>query len=95
MCMKYKVGDFIVFKKWKASTNPSPRAKDTFPSPHGDYYTYRIDKYWKVVDIIDADTIEVETRRGKRHRISVKTENVRKMNFLDKWLMRRQMAKES
>ena len=92
--MKYKIGDYIVFKKWKSSTTPSPRAKDMYPSQHGDMYRYSIDKYWKVVEILDENTIEVETRRGKRHRISVKTENVRRMNFLDRWLLRRQIAKE-
>lgn len=93
--MKYKIGDFIVFQKWKTSTNPSLHAKDTYPSQHGELYTYRIDKYWKVVEIIDANTIEVETRRGKRHQLSLKTTNFRKMNWIDRWLMRRQLSKES
>jgi len=93
--MKYKVGDWIVFRKWKASTNPSPRAKDMYPSQHGDMYTYGIDKYWKVVEIIDEDEIEVETKRGKRHRLSINTTKFRKMNFLDRWLMKRQLSKES
>ena len=93
--MTYKVGDFIVFRKWKSSTHPSPRAKETYPSKHGDTYTYGIDKYWKVVEIIDGDTIEVETRRGKRHRLSLKTAKFRKMNFLDRWLMGREFSKES
>ena len=84
--MKYKVGDFIVFKKWKASTNPSPRAKDTFPSPHGDYYTYRIDKYWKVVEIIDDHTVVIETRRGKKHLIQTDQEGLRRAGLWDKML---------
>ncbi len=81
--MKYTVGDFVVFRKQKESTNPRLRAKDTYPSKHDDMYTHRIDKYWKVVEIIDADTIEVETRRGKRHQLSLTTANFQKMNFLD------------
>jgi len=82
--MKLKAGDFVIYHKWKASTRPSPRAKDIDPARHGDTYSYRIDKYWKVVQVFDDETIEIETRRGKRHRIKSQDRDFRKANILDR-----------
>ena len=84
--MKLKVGDFIIFRKWKSSTSPSPQAKNTYPSQSGEMYSYGIDKYWKVVEVVDDQTIEIETRRGKRHRIEKNPSIMRKASFLDKLL---------
>ncbi len=81
-------GDFIIFKKWKSSTHPSPRAKDLYPSPMGETYWYRIDKFWKVIRVIDSHTLEVETRRGKRRRVANDESSLRKVGLLDKWLHR-------
>ncbi len=82
--MKLKVGDFVIVKKFKASTRPSPRAKDIDPAMHGDTYSYRIDKYWKVVQVLDDGSIEIETRRGKRHQIDTHNQEFRKANLLDR-----------
>lgn len=84
--MKLKIGDFIIVRKWKSSTHPSPRAKDIYPTQYGDTYYYGIEKYWKVVQVIDDHTIEIETRRGKRHRIETNDVRFRKAGFLDKLL---------
>ena len=84
--MKLKVGDFIIFRKWKSSTHPSPRAKDIHPTQFGETYYYGIDKYWKVVEIVDDHTIEIETRRGKRHRIETADVQFRRAGVLDKLL---------
>ena len=82
--MKLEVGDFIIVKKFKASTSPSPRAKDISPATHGDTYSYRIDKFWKVVQVLDDGTIEIETRGGKRHHIDRRHQGFRKANLLDR-----------
>ena len=82
--MRVKVGDFVVFSKLKSSIHPSPRAKDIHPARHGDTYSYRIDKFWKVVQVFDDDTIEIETRRGKRHRLNKNTPLLRKVSLLDR-----------
>ncbi len=86
--MRLKVGDFIVFKKWKSSTHPSPRAKETYPAEKGDMYSYRIDKIWKVVEVVDQETIEIQTRRGKRHQVRVDPTYIRKAGLLDRLLNR-------
>ena len=86
--MTLKVGDFIIVQKWKASTHPSLRAKETFPSRNGEMYSYRIDKFWKVVQIVDDKTIEVETRRGKRYRLEKNGFKGRKAGFFDRLFYR-------
>ena len=80
--MRIKVGEFVVFSKLKTSSHPSPRAKAIHPAQHGEYYSYIIDKYWKVVQVFDDETIEVETRRGKRHRLNKNTPLVHKVGLM-------------
>jgi len=86
--MRIKVGEFVVFSKLKTSSHPSPRAKAIRPAQHGEYYSYIIDKFWKVVQVFDDETIEVETRRGKRHRLNKNTPLMRKAGLLHQLLSR-------
>ena len=86
--VKLQVGDFVIVKKFKASTRPSRRAKDIDPATHGDTYSYRIDKYWKVVEVGNDGRIEIETRRGKRHTIDTRNQDFRKANLFDRFFHR-------
>ena len=85
---KIKVGDFVIYRKFKASTHPSPRARDIFPAAHGDTYSYGIDKFWKVVQLVDESTVEVVTRRGKRKRFDTNAPNWRKAGLIARLLYR-------
>lgn len=67
--MKYAPGDYVIYHKPKASTHPSPRAEEVSPAAHGDMYSYQIKKFWRVTRVPDEQTIEVTTRRGKRHHL--------------------------
>ncbi len=89
--MKIKVGQFVIFRKSKTSTRPSPRAKDLRPAKHGDTYTYIIDKFWKVVQVFDDDTIEIETRRGKRNRLSANDPLLRKVYPWERLIFRNRL----
>ena len=86
--MKLKAGDFIIYPKWKASTHPSPRAKHIYPAQHGDTYSYVIDKFWKVIEVFDDETIEIETRRGKRRRLNINMPVLRKAGFFSRLFFR-------
>ena len=81
--MKFKVGDFVIYQKWKSSTHPSLRAKAIHPAQHGETYSYAIEKFWKVVRVCD-DTIEVETRRGKRRVLDQHDDALRKTGLIDR-----------
>jgi len=87
--MTVKTGQFVVFSKMKTSSNPSPRAQNIHPARHGEYYSYIIEKFWKVVQVFDDDTIEIETRRGKRHRVNTNTPLLRKVGVWDRLLFRK------
>ena len=89
--MKIKIRDFVVYRKQKTSTHPSLRAKDIKPAPFGDTYSYIIDKFWKVVQIFDDETIEIETRRGKRHRLGLNTPLLRKVSIWDRMVFRNRL----
>ncbi len=89
--MKIKVGEYVVFRKLKSSSHPSPRAKQLRPAKHGDTYTYLIDKFWKVVRVFDDETIEVETRRGKRNRVDVNSPQLRKIGLFERLIFRHRL----
>ena len=89
--MNINVGDFVIFAKSKVSSHPSHRAKDIHPAQHGDTYSYVIDKFWKVVQVFDDDTIEIETRRGKRNRLSTNTPLLRKLYFWERLFFRNRL----
>lgn len=59
-------GACVIFSVTRHSTHPDPRASDVHPDPHGEGYTYAVDKFWVVTDEHDG-RIAVKTRRGKVH----------------------------
>ncbi len=89
--MSFKTGEFVIFEKSKNSTHPSPHAKDVRPAEHGETYSYIIEKFWKVVRVFENGTIELETRRGKRHRLYTATPQLRKASFWDRLLFRNRL----
>ena len=76
--MKLKAGNFVMYQKEKTSTHPSLRAENVFPARHGDTYSYVIRKFWKVLQVFEDDTIEVETRRGKHRTLAYGDRRLRK-----------------
>lgn len=61
---QFKVNDWVVCTRQKHGMSPGPRAKNITPSPHGDLYSYEVDKYWIVREVL-PETLLVETRTGK------------------------------
>jgi len=49
---KLKPGDVVVYRKHKHTTHPGPRARQVDPSSKGDYYTYVVDKFWVVGQVL-------------------------------------------
>ncbi|MBD3418485.1 MAG: hypothetical protein GF398_00050 [Chitinivibrionales bacterium] len=82
--MKFQVGDSVLYTKHKVSEHPGPRAESVYPAPNGDHYSYDVTKYWRVSAVLDDETIEVETRRGKHHRLSAHDPHLHKPNPLFK-----------
>ena len=63
----FRNGDPVVYCKEKVSTRPGPRARDVHPAERGDDYSYRVDKFWTVVEIRNDGRLVLRTRRGKLH----------------------------
>ncbi len=82
----YRVGDRVIFRKSKHSTCPGPRAQEVMPSPSGEDYSYLVDKFWTVMDVIGDSEIVCVTPGGKRHQISVDHPNLRRANWVERWL---------
>lgn len=80
----YRVGDPVVYRKSKVSIHPGARARDVFPSEHGDDYSYHVDKYWTVAELPNAGHVTVLTRTGKRHLISVADPLLHKASLLER-----------
>jgi hypothetical protein len=69
MDFRFKVNDWVVYTREKHSLSPGPRAKNISPSTHGEMYSYEVDKYW-VVSQVNQDSLILETRTGKQHRVA-------------------------
>jgi hypothetical protein len=62
----FRPGDRVIFTAPKHSAHPGPRAKEIWPEPAGEGYSYVVDKFWIVTETRGAQ-VAVTTRRGKVH----------------------------
>lgn len=84
----YKTGDYVIFRVSKCTAHPGPRAREVFPAPHGELYTYDVDKFWVVVGTAGGDEVVLQTRRGKQHRVKVDTPRLRHASWWERILYR-------
>jgi len=79
----YHPNDWVVYTREKHSLSPGPRAKNISPSPHGELYSYEVDKYWIVREVREKDLV-LETRRGKTHTVELADRRLRKANWWER-----------
>jgi hypothetical protein len=91
--IRLRVGDPIVYHKPKSSFSPGPRARQVYPLEHGEAYHYVVDKFWKVNKVNDDGTIEVVTRKGKKHTINANDPNITKAGLLHHFLYGKRFPK--
>ncbi len=77
------VGDRIIYRKIKFSAQPCARAYDISASNKGENYTYLVDKYWVVADLLDDGRLVARTRRGKLNYIRPDDPNLRKAGVIE------------
>jgi len=82
-------GDFLIYRKSKASPRPGPRARNVQASEKGDDYYYEVDKFWTVADVLDDGRLVAVTRTGKRVYLTPQDERLRKPGFLERMRFRR------
>lgn len=83
MIRDFRPLDWVVCTRQKHSMSPGKRAKLISPSPHGEMYSYQVDKYWIVRQVQDGMLV-LETRRGKQHILPVNESRVRKARLWEK-----------
>lgn len=81
----FHVGDKVVLTLDKFGVNPGPRAKNIAPAPHGELYSYQVDKYWVVTEVRADGNLLVKTRRGKTHVVAADDPRLRKATWLERW----------
>lgn len=67
----FRVGTAVVYTKQKTSLSPGKRAEEISPSTKGDTYTYVVDKFWVVEEVLESGYLKLRTRRGKEHIIAI------------------------
>jgi hypothetical protein len=83
MLGSFNPNDWVVYTREKHSLSPGPRAKNISPSPHGEMYSYEVDKYWIVRQVKDGELV-LETRRGKVHTLPSNDMRLRKASFWER-----------
>ncbi|MCA9260199.1 MAG: hypothetical protein KDA61_13400 [Planctomycetales bacterium] len=83
--VQWSDGDWAIYRLQKSSSSPGPRAHDVFPSPHGDDYSYLVDKFWVVHSVLNDGRLELKTRRGKTHVVTVDDPRLRRPNWWQRW----------
>ena len=84
VAQRFRPGDVVVCRKTKYSTRPGPRARNVFPCPRGDGYTYSVDKFWIVAVVNEDGTLLVATRRGKTHLVDPLSTSLRHANLWER-----------
>src|SRR5262245_39214740 len=81
----FRVGDAVIFRAMKASSNPGPRARNVYAAPHGELYSYQVDKYWLVAEVHRDGHLVLCTRRGKRHLVHRDSPDLRRAHWWERW----------
>jgi hypothetical protein len=81
-------GDWAVYRKSKVSTSPGPRATNVVASQKGDSYTYIVDKFWIVEELLPAGELRMRTARGKTHVIRQDDPCLRRPSLIQRMMWR-------
>lgn len=88
MAHRFKVGDPAIFIVSKHSSYPGPRARHIYAAPSGDTYSYEVEKYWTVSEVLPNGQLKLVTRRGKCHEVQVTDPRLKPARWWKKWLLR-------
>jgi hypothetical protein len=78
------VGDPIVYRKQKVSTHPCERAYEVHPAQNGDNYSYIVDKYWTVTEVLSNGQVVAVTRTNKRHYLQPGDPNLHRAKMIER-----------
>lgn len=84
----FKPGDRVIVNRKKHNTRPARRAHNVLPAANGDDYTYYVEKFWVVTDVLPDGQLMLQTPRGRKHLIDSDDPNLRPASWLEKVLYR-------
>lgn len=94
MTHDFKPGDPVIFRVTKQSSDPGPRAVDVHPAQSGETYSYQVDKFWTVREVL-VDTVQLVTRRGKQRSVPKNDIRLRRARWWERWLYANRFPKLS
>jgi hypothetical protein len=80
-------GDRAIYRKQKRSTSPGPRAEEIHAAPAGETYTYVVEKYWIVEEVLESGDLRLRTRRGKQHVVRPDDPRLRRPKWWERFLL--------
>lgn len=83
---RYSPGDWVIYRKQKYSASPGPRASNVASAPNGDTYSYIVEKFWVVREVLADGRLQLCTRRGKTHVVDPADSNLHLASFWKRWL---------
>ena len=81
---EFSQGDWVVYRMQKSGSTPGPRASNMVAAEKGETYSYTVDKYWVVQEVLDEQSLLLRTRRGKRHVIDCHDPRLKKANWFQR-----------
>lgn len=82
---KITAGDWVIYRKLKHSASPGPRAHEISPSSSGELYSYFVDKFWIVENVLPDGRLQLRTRTGKTHLINQSDPRLRRARLWERW----------
>ena len=82
----YQPGDRVVYVAEKYGPHPGPRAEAVQPETNGEGYSYRVKKFWVVLEV-QSDSLVVRTRRGKQRSVLTSDPRLRPARWWEKLLL--------
>ena len=80
-------GDYVIYRRLRHANRPSRRAKDIRPAVLGEYYSFEVEKYWIVDDVLPDGRLLLRTRRGKIHEVSSDDPQLRLASAWERWFL--------
>ena len=78
---RFSPGEQVIYRRFKYTSCPSPRATHVIPSPRGEHYAYHVDKFWIVEEVRDDGMLVLVTRRGKRREVAADDPRLRRPSW--------------
>lgn len=86
---KFSINDCVIYHEPETSTRPAPEARDVRPAEMGEFYSYVIDRYWRVVRVHADGSLDVASRTGQLHRVRANDPLLQKAGWWRRLVKRR------